>query len=171
MPNPAWGASRLTRWWLRTVPMAIGSVVCCACCSKAVRPDAEATSAQAGEAVAATPVRVAQDEVILLGRWIPVGDRSGAQGVQDTVRVECRRARSLCDEELTHAATAHGAKPTQEKLTYRVQKWTKWGVPAGSLLACRHEGRVEVVIRVSLNGLAAEKAYIDHGAEARSRLE
>jgi hypothetical protein len=59
----------------------------------------------------------------------------------------------------------------REALSYRVEEWTKWGTPAGKLVASRRDGNVEVEIRVSLSGRAAEKVLIETGVETRWRLE
>ena len=169
MCRPAWGVARLGRACLRSIPP-IATFLICVACSKAAKPGSGVMPAN-GETPAAAPIRVAQDEVVLEGRWAPENDQVDARAVGDTVRVVCNRSKGACDEELIHSSSQHGHRPAPEKLTYRVQKWTKWGIPAGSLLASRSEGGVEVVIRVSLSGLAAEKAYVGKGAETRWRLE
>jgi len=59
----------------------------------------------------------------------------------------------------------------EDDFAYRVTEWTKWGQPAGRLVATRRDGTATVEIRLSLSGLAAEKSLVDKGAEVRWRLE
>ena len=89
----------------------------------------------------------------------------------NAVRVVCARDQRSCKEDLTRLAGEPGAEPVHETLEYRIDEWTKWGKPAGKLVASRREGGAQVEIRVSLSGLAAEKVVIEKGRETRWRIE
>jgi len=116
-------------------------------------------------------VHVEPDEVVAEGRWFPIEAGPEAAALANAVRLVCRRAERSCKEQLTRPSNYPGADPVQDVFRYRVEEWTKWGKPAGRLVASRREGTAEVAIRVSLNGLAAEKAILDKGTEIRWRLE
>ena len=89
----------------------------------------------------------------------------------NAVRVVCTRAERSCKEDLTRLAGERGGEPVHEMLEYRIDEWTKWGKPAGKLVASRREGGAQVEIRVSLSGLTAEKVVIEKGRETRWRIE
>ena len=113
-------------------------------------------------------VRVEPDSVAVEGRWVPI--EAGVAATPNAVRVVCSRAERACNEDLARQSSAGGAD-VRETWKYRVEEWTKWGTPAGKLTASRREGAVEIEIRVSLSGLAAEKVVIDKGRETRWRIE
>ena len=104
------------------------------------------------------------------GRWYPIEPSPKSPVFPNSVRVVCSRPERSCKEELTHLASER-TEPVRETLTYRVEEWTKWGTPAGKLIASRHDGGVASEIRVSLSGLVAEKVRIENAVETHWRLE
>jgi hypothetical protein len=116
-------------------------------------------------------VRVEQDSVVVEGHWYPIEAGPESLVVPNAVRVVCGRAPRSCREELTHLASEAGAEPVHQALEYRIDEWTRWGTPAGKLVASRREGGAQVEIRVSLSGLTAEKAVIEKGRQLRWRIE
>jgi hypothetical protein len=114
---------------------------------------------------------VQEDRVVIEGRWHPIEPGPKSPAILDAVRVVCVRAERSCTEDLTRFSTYPGAEPVHDVLQYRVDEWTKWGKPAGKLVASRRADAIEVQIRVSLSGLAAEKVVIDKEGATRWRLE
>ena len=106
-----------------------------------------------------------------LSDWYPIEAGPESLVVPNAVRVVCGRAPRSCREELTHLASEAGAEPVHQALEYRIDEWTRWGTPAGKLVASRREGGAQVEIRVSLSGLTAEKAVIEKGRQLRWRIE
>jgi hypothetical protein len=126
-----------------------------------------------------TPARsfnVQEDSVAFEGHWVPIGAAASASATPGrstaplgagAVHVLCSRPEHWCREDLTEA----GAEPAHQTLEYHVEEWTKWGTPASKLLAVRHEAATAIELRVSLSGLAAERAVVDKGVETRWRLD
>lgn len=109
--------------------------------------------------------------MVVEGRWFPIEAGPKSPVVPNAARVVCTRAERSCKEELTRLAAGATGDGLHETLEYRVREWTKWGTPAGKLVASRREGATEIEIRVSLRGLAAEKVVMERGGETRWRLE
>jgi hypothetical protein len=116
-------------------------------------------------------MRVQPDEVACEGRWFPLEAGPEAPALANPVRLVCKRAAGSCLEKLTRPSKYPGGEPVQDDFMYRIAEWTKWGQPAGRLVAARREGTATVEIRLSLSGLAGEKSFLDKGAEVRWRLE
>jgi hypothetical protein len=140
----------------------------CACRGRAQAPER-------GSAGAATPsapaMRVEPDEVAFEGRWLPVEAGPEAATLASPVRLVCKRAAGSCQEKLTRPSKYPGAEPVEDDFAYRVTEWTRWGQPAGRLVATRRDGTASVEIRLSLSGLVGEKSLVDRGTEVRWRLE
>lgn len=111
------------------------------------------------------------DSVVVEGRWFPIEPGPASPVVPNAVRVVCGRAGRSCKEDLTRLAGEPGAQPVREVLKYRIDDWTKWGKPAGALLASRRDGETRIEIRVSLSGLVAEKVVIEGERETHWRIE
>lgn len=111
------------------------------------------------------------DSVVVEGHWFPIEAGPESPVVLNAVRVVCGRAERSCKEDLTRLASATGAEAVHEVLKYRIDDWTKWGKPAGSLLASRRDGLTQIEIRVSLSGLTAEKVVIQGERETHWRIE
>lgn len=153
---------RATRWAVRLAALSIA-------CSRG--PTSGKTAAPpAGLSPPPRSVRVEQDAVAVEGQWIPIEPGPDSPLLPNAVRLRCLRAERSCKEELTRPA-GQAASPVREAHEYRLDEWTKWGQAAGRLVASRREGGVQVEIRVSLNGLTAEKVVIDKGHEIRWRIE
>ncbi len=116
-------------------------------------------------------VRVEQDSVVVEGRWFPIETEPPSPVVPNAVRLVCGRVERSCKEDLTRLAGASGAELVHEVLKYRIDDWTKWGKPAGRLLASRRDGLTQIEIRVSLSGLTAEKVVIEGERETHWRIE
>jgi hypothetical protein len=116
-------------------------------------------------------VRVEADSVVIEGRWFPIEAGHESLAYPNAVRVVCTRAQRSCKEDLARLAGKGGAEPLHEVLEYRIEEWTKWGKPAGKLVASRRDGGAEIEIRVSLSGLAVEKVVIEKGRATRWRIE
>lgn len=116
-------------------------------------------------------VRIEPDTVVVEGHWVPIAAGPESPVVQNAVRVVCGRAERSCKEDLTRLAGEPGAGPVHEALEYRVEEWTKWGTPAGRLVASRRQGGAQHEIRVSLSGLTAERVAVEKGRETRWRIE
>lgn len=115
--------------------------------------------------------RVEQDSVVVEGRWFPIEAGPESPVLPNAVRVVCARDLRSCKEDLTRLVGQGGAEPVHETLEYRIDEWTKWGKPAGKLVASRRDGEAQVEIRVSLSGLAAEKVVLEKRRESHWRIE
>jgi len=149
--------------------LSVAILVLLPACRGGAKPGDEASSAAA--APPPQSMRVEQDAVAFEGRWLPVEAGDEAATLASVVRFACKRAAGTCRETLTRASRYPGGQPVQDDFTYRVLEWTRWGQPAGRLVASRREGTATVAIFVSLSGLAAEKSFADKGTEVRWRLE
>jgi hypothetical protein len=113
-------------------------------------------------------IRVDEATVVIEGRWHPIEATADSPIVMNSVRAVCVRADRRCREDLT--TTPEGAAPVTESFEYRVKEWTR-----AKLLAARRKGADEVIVTVSLTGLAAEKVLVkaegDRDAGTRWRLE
>lgn len=116
-------------------------------------------------------VQVAEDSVVVEGRWAPIEAGPKSPDLPNAVRVVCTRAQRSCKEDLTRLADERAGEPLHEALEYRVDEWTQWGKPAGRILASRRSAGTQVEIRVSLSGLTAEKVVIEKGRQFRWRIE
>lgn len=140
-------------------------------CGEGTKPGPE--QATPAEAISPVPrsVRVEQDSVVVEGRWVPIDARPTSLVLPNAVRVLCTRVQRACKEDLTRLADERGGALVNETLEYRVDEWTKWGKPAGKVVASRRAGGVQLEIRVSLSGLTAEKVKIEKGRQTRWRIE
>ncbi len=116
-------------------------------------------------------LQVEPDTVVLKGRWVPIEAVTDSPELPNAVQVVCLRTQRSCKEDLNRLTARAGAAPVHEVLEYRIEDWTKWGTPAGRLVASRRDEGAVIEIRVSLSGLAAEKAVVRKGSETRWRLE
>jgi hypothetical protein len=141
-------------------------------CGGAAAPGSESGASKAGT-ISPSPrsLLVQEDRVVIEGRWHPIEPGPKSPAILNAVRVVCVRAERSCTEDLTRSSTYPGAEPVQDVLQYRVDEWTKWGKPAGKIVSSRRADAIEVQIRVSLSGLAAEKVVIDKEGTTRWRLE
>lgn len=140
-------------------------------CGGAARPGSKQTPLAGTISPSPRSVRVEQESVVVEGRWTPIEAGPEAPPLPNAVRVVCSRAQRSCKEDLTRLAGDGGAEPVHETLEYRVDEWTKWGKPAGKVVASRREGGARVELRVSLSGLTAEKVVIDKGRATHWRIE
>lgn len=167
-PRGAWGLSAGHR--RAGSGIALGAALSLAC-GGATTSGSKAAAPASTISPLPRSVRVEPDTVVVEGRWFPVEAGPESPVPPNAVRVVCARVRRTCDEDLTRLADEHGAEPVHAAFEYRIQEWTKWGTPAGKLVAFRQEGGAQVEIRVSLSGLAAEKVVTDKGSETRWRVE
>jgi hypothetical protein len=154
--------------------VALVTVVCgtfSIACDGSTKPGSKQTPLAGTISPSPRLVRVEQDTVVVEGRWFPIEAGSESPVLPNAVRVVCARAQRSCKEDLTRLAGESGVEPVHEALEYRIDEWTKWGKPAGKLVASRRDGTGQVEIRVSLRGLAAEKVVLEKGRETHWRIE
>jgi hypothetical protein len=113
-------------------------------------------------------IQVDDATVVIEGRWHPVEATAHSPIALNSVRAVCVRADRRCREDVT--TTPEGAAPVTESFEYRVKEWT-----SAKLVATRRKDADEVIVTVSLTGLAAEKVVVkakgDRDAGIRWRLE